>query len=86
MGTHVHLWLIHVNVWQNQYSIAKQIKVKIKIKKKKKWQEYTEEIYKKGLCDSDNHDDVITHLRVRHPGIQSQVGFRKHPYEQSQQR
>ena len=24
MGTHVHLWLIHVDVWQNQYSIVKQ--------------------------------------------------------------
>ena len=23
LGTHVHLWLIHVNVWQNQYSIVK---------------------------------------------------------------
>ena len=34
LGTHVHLWLIHVNVWQNQYSIVKQSKVKIKIKKK----------------------------------------------------
>ena len=34
MGTHVHLWQIHVNVWQNQYSIVKQNKVKIKIKKK----------------------------------------------------
>ena len=33
MGTHVHPWLIHVNVWQNQYSIVKQNKVKIKIKK-----------------------------------------------------
>ena len=33
LGTHVHPWLIHVNVWQNQYSIAKQNKVKIKIKK-----------------------------------------------------
>ena len=32
--THVHPWLIHVNVWQNQYSIVKQNKVKIKIKKK----------------------------------------------------
>ena len=31
LGTHVHLWLIHVNVWQNQYSIVKQNKVKIKI-------------------------------------------------------
>ena len=28
LGTHVHPWLIHVNVWQNQYSIVKQNKVK----------------------------------------------------------
>ena len=28
----------------------------------KKWQEYTEELYKKGLHDPDNHDGVITHL------------------------
>ena len=28
----------------------------------KKWQEYTEELYKKDLNDSDNHDGVITHL------------------------
>ena len=36
LGAHVHPWLIHVNVWQNQYSIVKQNKVKIKIKKKKR--------------------------------------------------
>ena len=36
LGTHVHLWLIHVNVWQNQYRIVKQNKVKIKIKRKEK--------------------------------------------------
>ena len=29
---------------------------------KKRWQEYTEELYKKGLRDPDNHDGVITHL------------------------
>ena len=29
---------------------------------KKKWQENTEELYKKDLHDPDNHDDVITHL------------------------
>ena len=29
---------------------------------KKRWQEYTEELYKKGFNDSDNHDGVITHL------------------------
>ena len=29
---------------------------------KKRWQEYTEELYKKDLYDADNHDGVITHL------------------------
>ena len=29
---------------------------------KKRWQEYTEELYKKDLYDPDNHDGVITHL------------------------
>ena len=29
---------------------------------KKKWQEYTEELYKKELHDPDNHDGVTTHL------------------------
>ena len=30
---------------------------------KKRWQKYTEELYKKGLYDLDNHDGVITHLK-----------------------
>ena len=34
---------------------------------KKRWQEYTEELYKKDIHDSDNHDGVITHLE---PDIQ----------------
>ena len=29
---------------------------------KKRWQEYTEELYKKDLYNPDNHDGVITHL------------------------
>ena len=33
---------------------------------KKRWQEYTEELFKKDLHYSDNHDGVITHLE---PGI-----------------
>ena len=33
---------------------------------KKKWQEYTEELYKKDLHDQDDHGGVITHLE---PGI-----------------
>ena len=36
---------------------------------KKRWQEYTEEVYKKDLHDQDNHDGVITHLE---PDINSQ--------------
>ena len=31
---------------------------------KKRWQEYTEELYKKDFHDPDNHDDVITHLEL----------------------
>ena len=29
---------------------------------KKKWQEHTEELYRKGLNDPDNHNGVVTHL------------------------
>ena len=49
---------------------------------KKRWQEYTEELYKEDLNDPDNHDGVITHLE---PDILecTQVGLRKHHYEQS---
>ena len=36
---------------------------------KKRWQEYTEELYKKDLHDPDDHDGVITQPRTRHPGI-----------------
>ena len=31
---------------------------------KKRWQEYTEELYKKDLHDPDNHNDVIIHLEL----------------------
>ena len=31
---------------------------------KKRWQEYTEELYKKGLNDPNNHNGVITHLKL----------------------
>ena len=50
----------------------------------KRWQEYTEELYKKNLQDPDNHDGVITHLE---PDIlECEVKWaseRKHHYEQS---
>ena len=49
---------------------------------KKRWQEYTEELYKKDLHDPDNHNGVITHLE---PNIlECEVKFlRNHHYEQS---
>ena len=54
---------------------------------KKRRQEHTEELYKKkkkDLHEPDNHDGYHDHSpRVRHPGMQSQVGLRKHHYEQS---
>ena len=31
---------------------------------KKRWQEYTEELYKKDLYDPDNHNGMITHLKL----------------------
>ena len=34
---------------------------------KKRWQEYTEELYKKDLHDPDNHDGVIAHLEPNIP-------------------
>ena len=47
----------------------------------KRWQEYTEELYKKDLNDPDNHNGVVTHLE---PDIlESEVGRRKHYYEQN---
>ena len=37
---------------------------------KKRWQEYTEELYKKDLNDLDNHNGVISQSpRARHPGM-----------------
>ena len=36
---------------------------------KKRWQEYTEELYKKDLNDPDIHDGMITHLEARHPRV-----------------
>ena len=51
---------------------------------KKRWQEYTEDLYKKHLHDPHNHDGVITHLEPDF--LEREVKWallRKHPYEQS---
>ena len=45
----------------------------------KRWQEYTDELYKKDLNDPDNNDGVITHLE---PDIlECKMGLRKHHCE-----
>ena len=46
----------------------------------KRWQEHTEELYKKDLHNQNNHDGVITYLK---PDILDCVGLRKHHCEQS---
>ena len=50
---------------------------------KKRWQEYTEELYKKDLHDPDNHDGVITHLEPDILECEVKVCLRKHHYEQN---
>ena len=50
---------------------------------KKRWQEYTEELYKKDLHNPENHKGVFTHTHLEPDILECQVGFRKHHYEQS---
>jgi len=58
---HIKLWKILKEMGMPDYLIcllreAEDIK--------KRWQEYTEELYKKDLHDPDNHDGMITHLEL----------------------
>ena len=67
LGTHVHSWLIHVNVWQNQYSIVKQNKVKIKIKKKINKQNKTKKqrlYFANKSPSSEGYDFSSSHVRM----------------------
>ena len=48
---------------------------------KKRWQEYTEELYKKDLYNPDNHDGVITHLEPDILECEVKWAFRNHHYE-----
>ena len=50
---------------------------------KKRWQEYTERRSNKGLFDLDKDNGMVHSCRARHLGVCSQVGFKKHHYEQS---
>ena len=40
---------------------------------KKRWQEYTEELYKKDLHDPDNHDGVIIHTHLEPDTLECEV-------------
>ena len=40
---------------------------------KKRWQEYTEELYKKDLYNLDNHDGVITHTHLEPDILECEV-------------
>ena len=50
---------------------------------KKRWQEYTEELYKKRSARPRKSQWCDHSPRARHPGIRSQVRLREHHYEQS---
>ena len=50
---------------------------------KKRWQEYTEERYKKDPLDQDNHDGVITHLEPDILECEVEWALESHHYEQS---
>ena len=57
------------HVWEKPPQYCKAIILHLKtnkfnnLKKKKRWQEYTEELYKKSFNNLDNHDGIITHLQ-----------------------
>ena len=40
---------------------------------KKRWQEYTEELYKKDLHDPDNHEGVITHTHLEQDILKCEI-------------
>ena len=74
-GTHVYLWRIHVDIWQNQYNI-----VKLKNKKYKKKKNYSEKNRKKEMNGLTVHSlefpsamnlHIIHLKRVRWPGVSS---------------
>ena len=49
-------WKDGLNKWQKWWDLTEAEDIK------KRWQEYTEELYKKDLHDQHNHEGVITHL------------------------
>ena len=63
-GTHVYLWWIHFNIWQNQYNIVK-FKNKIKFKKKRKKRERKEKESSPALQFESINSLVLAFLMVQ---------------------
>ena len=63
----------------------RNIKDLTEVEEIKKWQEYTEELYKKGLNYRDNLNSVVTHLEpgVLRWALGAQMGLRKHYYKKN---
>ena len=53
---------LHAKMGRNKDKNSKDLREAEEIKKR--WQEYIEELYKKGLNDLDNHDGVVTYLEL----------------------
>ena len=53
---------------------------------KKRWQEYTEELYRKRSEWPEQPQECGHSPRAKHPGVWGQVGLRKHHYKQNQWR
>ena len=71
-GTSFHMLIYHLYILFRDLTEADDIM--------KRCKDYTEELYKKGLYDPDNHNGVITHLE---PEILECEVIRKHHYKQS---
>ena len=54
----------------------KRTETEVKRLRRGRWQEYTEELYKKALNNLDSQDGVVTHLET--DILQCEVGLRKH--------
>ena len=60
-GTHVYLWQIHFDIWQNQYNIVKLNKIKLRKKTKTKQTTTTKtKNKKKNICPSNEHSELIS--------------------------
>ena len=65
---------------KDRHDTGQNGKVLTEVEEIKRWQEYTEELYKKGLNNPDNHDCAVTQLEAAI--LECEVGLKKHYYKQ----